>query len=63
MNMPASFEREYFEKFRGLSPEKREFVLELMRMNLKGELSKERLDQLIAEVKQGKNIDDIRKSL
>ncbi len=61
--MAASFEREYFEKFRGLSPERREFVLELMRMNITGELSKERLDQLIDEVKQGKNLDDIRKSL
>jgi len=61
--MPASFEREYFEKFRGLSPERREFVLELMRMNIKGELSKEKLDKLIDEVKQGKNLDDIRKSL
>jgi hypothetical protein len=59
----SSFQREYFEVFRKLPADKREFILELMRKCVNGEILQERLAELIKEVEQGKKLEDIRATL
>jgi hypothetical protein len=59
----SSFQREYFEVFRELAPEKREFVLQLMRKCVSGGITQERLAELIQQVRQGKSLDQIKANL
>jgi hypothetical protein len=59
----SSFQRQYFEVFRALPEEKREFVLELMRRCVSGQILPEKLAELVEQVKSGKKLEEIKAAL
>jgi hypothetical protein len=59
----SSFQRQYFEIFRELPEDKREFVLELMRRCVSGQILPEKLTELVEQVKSGKKLEEIKAAL